>query len=149
MISETKNYLIETYNKIKERCIELKTKVKQSMYEKGVKKILNLADEFEEFIENHPLLGEDELFDFQDWKSMLKYILKEKTLFLKHFHFILDIFKVYNEIVFSKLENKDCKDSTYSFNRKREYFYAHIYEHLGIYDDLLDETVNLLWRDFD
>ena len=148
-INETKNYLKKAYNQIKAKCIELKAKAKQEIYEKGAKKILKLLDEIEEFIDNHPLLGEDELFDFQDLKSMIKYILKDKSLFFKHSHFILDIFKVYMGIVFSKLENKDCKDSLYLFNRKREYFYTHIYESLGIYDDLIVDLVNTLWDDLD
>ena len=142
-INATIDFLKEVFDKIKAKFIEMKSKNEELKYEKEVKNILKLMEEIEELINENPLLEEDELFDFQDLESMAKYILKDKELFLKHSEFILEIFKNYNNLIFSKLENEDTEDLLYSFNRKREYFYAHIYEHLGIYDDLIDDIISI------
>ena len=146
-INETISFLKEVFNKIKEKFIEIKTDKEQSHYEKEAENILKLMNEIEESIEINPLLEEEDLFDFQDLKSMAKYILKDKSLFLEHSSFILDILTIYNKIIFSKLANEETETLVYAFNRKREYFYVHIYEHLGIYDDLIDEITNILWGD--
>lgn len=142
-INETISFLKEVFNKIKEKFIEIKTDKEQSQYEKEAENILKLMNEIEESIEINPLLEEDELFDFQDLESIAKYILKDKSLFLEHSSFILDILTIYNKIIFSKLENEETEALVDAFNRKREYFYVHIYEHLGIYDDLIDEIINI------
>lgn len=134
--------------------MEIKTKHEQSKYEKEVKKILNLMDEIEELIEASPFFSDIELFDFTNMKEMTAYILKDPDLFEEHFNFLLEFLKDYNQIAILKFEVESCskesnyeeeyKKFKYKFNRKREFFYTQIYEHLGIYDDIIDEYVNIL-----
>lgn len=148
-ILESINYLKEVFNIMKEKFIEIKTKHEEAKYKKEVKKILSLMDEIEELIEKNPLFSDIELFDFTNMKEMTTYILKDSNLFEEHSNFLLEFLKDYNQIVVLKFEAKkeyeeEYKKFKYIFNRKREFFYSHIYEHLGIYDDMIDEYVNIL-----
>lgn len=46
-----------------------------------------------------------------------------------------------------KFPMKEYKKFKSEFNKKRQFFYTQIYERLGIYDDLIEDVVNILWRD--
>ncbi len=158
-IIETINHLKEIFNRMKEKFIEVKTKQEMSKYKKEVKKILNLMEEIEESIDINPLFSDIELFDFMDIKEMTEYILKDPILFEENFNFLLELLKDYTNITILKLERgqgsneisyeEEYKKFEYALNRKKEFFYTRIYEHLGIYDDLIDEVTNILWGDFD
>ena len=89
-------------------------------------------DEIGYLIENNSLLNEDDYFDFLDLKEIIKYLLNNIDLFLKHLEFILELLKTFDEIIVSKLkiehhENRDDENLKYEFYRKKEYFYTHIY----------------------
>lgn len=151
-ILEIINYLNEFVNGIKEKHGS-KSKEKQAKYEKEVKEFIGIMEKTEDAIDNDPLFTDIELFDFVDIKEMTSYILKDPCLFKKHVDFIRDLFKDYYHILMFKYKStrisyeSEYKKFEYEFNRKREFFYTDIYEHMGIYDDTLDKVTNILWRD--
>ena len=147
------DFLNEVFNRIQEKYNEIKGKREQLKYEKEVKSIMNLMEEIEELIDIDPSFTEIELFDFMDIKEMTEYILKDKDLFEEHFNFICESLMDYTNITLLKSEpqgkpyEEEYERFEYGLNRKKEFFYTHIYEHLGIYDDLIDEVVDILWGD--
>ena len=158
-ILDAVNCIYKFINYIKEKYAQIKSKQDKMRYEKEVKEFLNFLDSVEEMMDTNPLFSDRELFDFMNVKEITSYILKDSKLFEEHFNFLMGFFKDYDKILMVKFEainsfngisyEKEYKKFKYGFNRKREFFYAHIYEHLGIYDDMIDEYVNALGGDLD
>lgn len=136
-IIETIDHLREIFNRMKEKFIEVKTKQEMAKYKNEVEKILMLMEEIEESIDINPLFSDIELFDFIEIKEMTEYIIKEPNLFEENFNFLLELLKDYTNITILKLEreqgsneisyDEEYKKFEYALNRKREFFYTHIY----------------------
>lgn len=158
-IIETINHLKEIFNLMKEKFMEVKTKQELSKYENEVEKILKLMGKIEDSIDINPSYSDIELFDFMNIKEMTEYVIQNPILFKEHSNFILEFLKDYTNLTILKFEaehnsneidyENEYKKFKYRFNRRKEFFYTHIYEHLGIYDDLIDEVVNTLGGDLD
>ena len=154
MINDTIDFLNEIFSLFKEKVLGIKTKKEERKNlesEKEVEKLINLMNETLESIDENPLLNENEYMYFYELKTMTEYLLKDMNIFREHYNFILDCSDLYIAIIVTKFQNEDICDNNeeykklvHSFNRKLEFFYGYIYEHLGIYDDLIDEFVNTL-----
>ncbi|MBQ6813469.1 MAG: hypothetical protein IJP12_02400 [Methanobrevibacter sp.] len=153
-INETMDYFRKLYNRIKSKSIEIKSKFKNEdikEYEKEVESILSLMNKTADLIDESPYFKDNEYFDYLDLKEIAKYILKDINLFSKHYPYILELFSDFDNIVNYKFKcesisdyEKEYEKYKYCFNRKREFFYTEIYEHLGIFDELIDDIVNTL-----